>query len=146
MNIVSDFSCIFSKTPKNKQNKISFWRQSVSRSSSHCQDLWGKCHSRTWLEEGHNHLKPVYLNPSQHIPIYVIRKDILQCLFISSLFLKKEKGSPISSCPSWVVLLLFHGKRKGVIFFLLSKILSGSYCSVFIVCCFLSTAWLLPPV
>lgn len=38
-------------------------------------------------------------------------------LYFFSFFLMKEKGSSISSCPSWVVLLFFHGKRKGVIFF-----------------------------
>lgn len=122
MNIVSDFSCIFSKTPTNKKNKIWFWRQSVPRSSSHCQGLCGKCYFQD-LIRGRPHsfetsfLHRVYLNPSQQIPISVTRKNILQCLFISSLFMKKEKGGPISSCPSWVVLLFFHGKRKGVIFF-----------------------------
>lgn len=152
MNIVSDFSCIFSKTPKNKQNTNHYEDSQspglpviarISGVSVIPGPDWRKV-TIIWnqfLAQGV--LKPI----SAYSHLCNQKGHFAMSIYFFSFFFDERKGE------LHLVLSLLGGpvvlswEEKGCdFFFLLSKILSGSYCSVFIVCCFLSTAWLLPPV
>lgn len=109
------------KTLQNKRKKIASWRQS-SEDIPSCFNHWQHLRGEFTLP-GPSLIETalIWMRSSQSICLETVLayyhlynlEDIFQYLFF---FLVKERGSPISSYPSWVVLVLLHSSRKGVIF------------------------------